>query len=66
MNSNLDTENDYSISLRKKSRSIDEQVEREVKLSYQQQTVLSLYNCGITPEIIAIQLDLTKKEVIKL
>jgi hypothetical protein len=62
----LDTENDYSISLRKKSRSIDEQVEREEKLSYQQQTVLSLYICRITPEIIAIQLDLTKKEVIKL
>jgi hypothetical protein len=32
----------------------------EAKLSYQQQqTVLNLHNCGIIPEIIAIQLDLT-------
>ncbi len=39
---------------------------REVNLSYQQQTVLNLYNCGITPEIIALQLDLTNEEVISI
>jgi adenylate cyclase len=35
-------------------------------LSYQQQTVLNLYNCGITPEIIALQLDSTNDEVISI
>ena len=39
---------------------------QEVNSSYQQQTVLNLYNCGITPEIIALQLDLTNKEVISI
>ena len=35
-------------------------------MSYQQQTVLNLYNCGITPEIIALQLDSTNEEVISI
>lgn len=44
----------------------DETKTQEVNSSYQQQTVLNLYNCGITPEIIALQLDLTNKEVINI
>jgi class 3 adenylate cyclase len=53
-------------------KSVDDQIKRErinadeAKLSYQQQTVLNLYNCGIIPEIIAIQLDLTEREVINI
>ncbi|HEY7572430.1 MAG TPA: adenylate/guanylate cyclase domain-containing protein [Nitrososphaeraceae archaeon] len=50
------------------NKSVDNKIRREVKKqevnsSYQQQTVLNLYNCGITPEIIALQLDLTNEEV---
>jgi adenylate cyclase len=54
------------------NKSADDQIRREeikireVNLSYQQQTVLNLYNCGITPEIIALQLDLTSKEVVNI
>ncbi len=54
----------------KRIKSVDDQSKREgintneAKLSYQQQTVLNLYNCGISPEIIAVQLDLTEREVI--
>jgi len=36
------------------------------KLSYQQQTVTNLYNCGISPNVIAFQLDISKKEVISI
>lgn len=56
----------------KRNKSVDDQIKREginpleAKLSYQQQTVLNLYNCGITPEIIALQLDTTKREVISI
>jgi len=56
----------------KRNKSVDDQIKREgmntqeAKLSYQQQTVLNLYNCGITPEIIALQLDSTKGEVISI
>jgi adenylate cyclase len=56
----------------KRNKSADDQIKREginpleAKLSYQQQTVLNLYNCGITPEIIALQLDTTKTEVISI
>lgn len=35
-------------------------------LSYQQQTVLNLYNSGIPHEIIAIQLDVSKQQVISI
>ncbi|MGH9925298.1 MAG: hypothetical protein ACRD5B_07950 [Nitrososphaeraceae archaeon] len=35
-------------------------------MSYQQQTVLNLHNCGIAPEIIVLQLDSTKREVISI
>lgn len=45
---------------------IEEIKTQEVHSLYQQQTVLNLYNCGITPEIIALQLDLTNKEVISI
>ena len=51
------------------NKSVDSKIRREeiktqeVNSSYQQQTVLNLYNCGITPDIIALQLDLTNKEV---
>ena len=56
----------------KRNKSVDHQNKRggikteEVKLSNQQQTVLNLYNCGITPEIIALQLDSTNEEVISI
>ena len=56
----------------KRNKSMDHQDKREgikteeVKLSNQQQTVLNLYNCGITPEIIALQLDSTTEEVISI
>jgi class 3 adenylate cyclase len=56
----------------KRNKSVDDQIKREgintqeAKLTYQQQTVLNLYNCGITPEIIALQLDSTKREVISI
>lgn len=68
----MNTENDYSMGLGKKSNSVDDRVDtegmntQEGKLLYQQQTVLNLYNCGIIPEIIALQLDLTKREVIRI
>jgi adenylate cyclase len=58
--------------LGKRNKSMDHQNKREginteeAKLSYQQQTVLNLYNCGITPEIIALQLDSTNEEVISI
>jgi class 3 adenylate cyclase len=65
----LDAENNYSQRHRKRNKPLDDHIEREAiniheeELSYQQQTVLNLYNCGIMPEIIALQLDLTKKEI---
>jgi adenylate cyclase len=66
----LDAENNHSLRPGMRNKPVDDHIKREgisiqeAKLSYQQQTVLNLYNCGITPEIIALQLDLTKKEVI--
>jgi DNA-binding CsgD family transcriptional regulator len=39
---------------------------REEKLLHQQQAVLNLYNSGITPEVIALQLDITEREVINI
>jgi adenylate cyclase len=67
----LDIENNNnSMRPAKRIKSVDNQSKREgintnePKLSYQQQTVINLYDCGITPEIIAIQLDLTEGEVI--
>jgi class 3 adenylate cyclase len=62
----LDTENNSSITSGKRNTPDNDQFKinmREAKLSYQQQTVLNLYNCGITPDIIGIQLDITKQEV---
>jgi DNA-binding NarL/FixJ family response regulator len=62
----LDPENNYSIGPGKKIKPVDDQIKRKginpqkARLSYQQQTVLNLYNCGITPDIIAIQLDITE------
>jgi hypothetical protein len=56
----------------KRNKSVDDQIKREgintqeAKLSYQQQTVLNLHNCGIAPEIIVLQLDSTKREVISI
>ena len=56
----------------KRNKSVDDEIKtegintKEAKLSYQQQTVLNLYNCGITPEIIALQLDSTNDEVISI
>jgi len=56
----------------KRNKLVDDQINREgintqeAKLSYQQQTVLNLHNCGISPEIIALQLDSTKREVISI
>jgi adenylate cyclase len=54
------------------NKSVEDQIKREginmreVKLSYQQQTVLNHYKYGITPEIIALQLDSTPIEVISI
>jgi adenylate cyclase len=68
----LDTENNYSRGLRKAKMPVSDQGKREgintqeEKLSYQQQTVLNLYNCGIAPAVIAFQLDITKREVISI
>ena len=68
----LYTKNNYSMGPGETNKSADDQIRREeikireVNLSYQQQTVLNLYNCGITPEIIALQLDLTNEEVISI
>ncbi|MGH9978231.1 MAG: hypothetical protein ACRD8Z_20735, partial [Nitrososphaeraceae archaeon] len=68
----MDTKNNNSMGLGGMNRSVDDKTKREgistqeAKLSYQQQTVLNLYNCGITPEIIALQLDSTKREVISI
>ncbi|MPZ05431.1 MAG: hypothetical protein GEU26_03280 [Nitrososphaeraceae archaeon] len=69
----MDSENNNnSMGPEKRNKSVDDQIKREginpleAKLSYQQQTVLNLYNCGITPEIIALQLDTTKREVISI
>ncbi|MGH9976463.1 MAG: adenylate/guanylate cyclase domain-containing protein [Nitrososphaeraceae archaeon] len=69
----MDTENNNnSIGPGMRNKSVDDQNKREginreeAKLSYQQQTVLNLYNCGITPEIIALQLDSTNEEVISI
>jgi adenylate cyclase len=65
----LNVENSYSLRPKKRDKPVDFHIKRggiskqKAKLSYQQQTVLNLYNCGITPEIIALQLDLTKKEI---
>jgi adenylate cyclase len=65
----LDVENNYSPRPGKRNKPVGDHINREgiskqeAKLSYQQQTVLNLYNSGITLEIIALQLDLTKKEV---
>ena len=58
--------------LGKRNKSVNHQNKREgtnteeAKLSYQQQTVLNLYNSGITPEIIALQSDSTNEEVISI
>jgi adenylate cyclase len=69
----LDTKNNNnSMGPGKRDKSVNNQSKRnginakESKLSYQQQTVLNLYNCGITPEIIALQLDSTNDEVISI
>ncbi|MGH9977874.1 MAG: adenylate/guanylate cyclase domain-containing protein [Nitrososphaeraceae archaeon] len=69
----MDTKNNNNLmGPGKRNKSVDDQIKREgistqvAKLSYQQQTVLNLYNCGITPEIIALQLDSTKREVISI
>ena len=67
----LDPENNSSMGSGGMNRSVDDETKRNVinplesRLSYQQQTVLNLYNCGIVPEIIALQLDSTKKEVMR-
>jgi DNA-binding NarL/FixJ family response regulator len=56
----------------KRNKSLEDVIKREginteeARLSYQQQTVLNLYNCGISPEIIALQLDSTQREVISI
>jgi class 3 adenylate cyclase len=56
----------------KRNNSLEDAIKREginteeARLSYQQQTVLNLYNCGISPEIIALQLDSTQREVISI
>jgi adenylate cyclase len=39
---------------------------RTAKPSDQQQTVLNLFNSGITPEVIALQLDITEREVVNI
>jgi adenylate cyclase len=68
----LDPDNNNLIRLRKRNKLKDDQIKGEginpleANLSYQQQTVLNLYSCGITLEVIAQQLDLTKKEVISI
>lgn len=68
----LDPENNSSMGSGGMNRSVDDETKRNVinplesRLSYQQQTVLNLYNCGIVPEIIALQLDSTKKEVMSI
>jgi adenylate cyclase len=36
---------------------------KKKQLSYQQQTVLNLHSCGISHEVIALQLDISKKQV---
>jgi adenylate cyclase len=61
-----DPENDFAIESEEMNRSVNDETKREKRFSYQQQTVLNLYNCGIAPEIIALQLDTTKKEVINI
>ncbi|MFY9965755.1 MAG: adenylate/guanylate cyclase domain-containing protein [Nitrososphaeraceae archaeon] len=62
--------NNISIGSRKRNKSVNNHREKintdEVNLLYQQQTVLNLYNCGITPEIIALQLDSTEREVLNI
>jgi adenylate cyclase len=68
----LDIEDNHSKELRKAKISVSDLGKRqgtstsEEKWSYQQQTVLNLYNCGIAPEVIAFQLDITKREVISI
>jgi adenylate cyclase len=66
----LDTENNYSREPREIERSVSDQGKREgistQEEAYQQQTVLNLYNCGIAPEVIALQLDITKIEVMSI
>ncbi|MGH9987792.1 MAG: adenylate/guanylate cyclase domain-containing protein, partial [Nitrososphaeraceae archaeon] len=68
----MDPENNSSMESEGMNRSVDDKTKREginpleAKLSYQQQTVLNLYNCGITPEIISLQLDTTNEEVINI
>jgi class 3 adenylate cyclase len=66
----LDIENNYSREPREIKRSVSDQGKREgistQEEDYQQQTVLNLYNCGIAPEVIALQLDITKIEVISI
>jgi adenylate cyclase len=65
----LDIENSYSKEPRETKRSESDRGKREgintreEKLLYQQQSVLNLYNCGIAPEVIALQLDITEIEV---
>lgn len=68
----MDPENKSSMESGGMNRSVDDETKREginpleARLSYQQQTVLNLYNCGIAPEIIALQLDITNEEVINI
>jgi hypothetical protein len=66
----LDTENNYSKKSRETKRSVSDLGKREgintQEEAYQQQTVLNLYNCGIAPEVIALQLDITEIEVISI
>ncbi|HZD36424.1 MAG TPA: adenylate/guanylate cyclase domain-containing protein [Nitrososphaeraceae archaeon] len=68
----MDPEHNYSTKPKKRNKLVDNQIKREGinpledKLSLQQQTVLNLYNSGITIDIIALQLDITKQEVINI
>ncbi len=66
----MDTENKYLREPREIKRSVSDLGKKEginkQEESYQQQTVRNLYNCGIAPEVIALQLDITKIEVISI
>ena len=55
----MDTENNSSVISGKRNTPENDQFK-------QQQTVLNLYNCGITPDIIGIQLDKVKQEVVSI
>jgi adenylate cyclase len=68
----LDTEDNRSNELGKSKMLASDQGNKkrinmgEERLSYQQQTVLNLYNCGIPQTVIALQLDITEREVINI